>query len=49
VDAQDELAKILGRKVDLLSKRAVERSQNEFRRDSILNEAKVYYLDEEAA
>lgn len=49
VEAQEELATILGRPVDLVSKRAIERSHNRGRRDSILSEARVYYTDEEAA
>lgn len=40
VDMQDELARILGRKVDLVSKRAL---RNPFRRDAILREARVIY------
>ena len=49
VEAQEELAAILGRPVDLVSKRAIEKSHNQGRRDSILSEARVYYTDEEAA
>jgi len=49
VEAQDELAEILGRPVDLLSKTAIENSDNNFRREQILDEAQVYYSDEEAA
>lgn len=49
VEAQEELATILSRSVDLVSKRAVEKSHNRGRRDSILSEARVYYTDEEAA
>lgn len=37
VHAQDELAQIFGRKVDLVERRLVEESENRFRRRSILN------------
>lgn len=40
VDMQDELSAIFGRKVDLLSKRAL---KNPFRRQSILSTARVLY------
>ena len=39
VDMEEELSSILGRKVDLVSKRAVERSTNWIRRDEILSNA----------
>lgn len=38
---QQELAKLLQRPVDLISKRALERSCNWLRRDAILNSAQV--------
>lgn len=40
---QDELAALIGRKVDLVSRRAVERSSNRIRRDAILNAAQVLH------
>lgn len=43
VDMQDELKAILGRKVDLISKKAIERSQNHLRKNHILGSAKVIY------
>ncbi len=43
VDMQDELQAILGRPVDLLTRKSVERSQNYLRRQAILNSAKVIY------
>ena len=43
VKMRDELIKIFGRKVDLLSKNAVESSHNYLRRDNILSSAKVIY------
>jgi len=43
VDACDELAAIVGRPVDMVSRKAVERSANPFRRRSILSEARVIY------
>ena len=43
VQRQDELGTILGRKVDLLSRRAVERSENWIRRRAILESAEIVY------
>lgn len=40
---QDELSRIIGRKVDLVERRAVERSENYIRRHSILTGAEVIY------
>lgn len=40
---QEELAAILGRKVDLVSKRGIERSRNPLRRKEILSSARVIY------
>ena len=40
---EEELVKILGREVDLVDRRAVERSQNYIRRKSILGSAQVVY------
>lgn len=39
VHMEDELVEIFGRDVDLLTRRAVERSRNPIRRDSILTNA----------
>jgi predicted nucleotidyltransferase len=39
VHAQDELAEIFGRDVDLVERRLVEQSDNRFRKRSILNSA----------
>ena len=41
---EQELADLLGRKIDLLSKRAVEQSHNCIRRREILNTAEVVYV-----
>ena len=43
VDMEDELEGILGRPVDLVSRKAVERSENRFRRKAILESAQVVY------
>lgn len=43
VDMQDELEEILGRDVDLLTRRGVEASHNPIRRDSILKSAQSLY------
>ena len=43
VEKEEELAEIFGRPVDLLSRKAVERSRNPFRRRSILESARVIY------
>jgi predicted nucleotidyltransferase len=42
-DLQDELARLIGRKVDLLSRKAVERSSNYLMRRSILSTARPIY------
>ena len=44
VHMEDELVEIFGRDVDLLTRRAVERSRNPIRRDSILTNAVVLDL-----
>jgi len=41
---QDELADILGRRVDLVTRRAIERSSNRLRRDGILGTAEKVYV-----
>ena len=38
-----ELEKILGRKVDIVTKRSIEYSQNPIRKKAILESAKVFY------
>ena len=43
VRMRDELESILQRKVDLVSKRAIERSGNSIRREAILGSARVIY------
>ena len=43
VRMRDGLENILQRKVDLVSKRAVERSRNDIRREAILGSARVIY------
>ena len=43
VQMEQELETLLGRKVDLLSRRSVERSRNWLRRREILNTAEVVY------
>ncbi len=44
IQMEQELTDILGRKVELLSKRAVERSHNRMLRLEILNTAEVIYV-----
>ncbi len=41
---RDELVAVFGREVDLLTRRAVERSRNPYRRESILSESRVIYV-----
>jgi hypothetical protein len=41
---EEELSGILGRKVDLLTRRSVERSANGIRRQSILSGSENYYV-----
>ncbi|MDO8616571.1 MAG: nucleotidyltransferase family protein [Dehalococcoidia bacterium] len=43
VDMEDELERILGRPVDLVSRRGIERSRNPFRRKAILESARVVH------
>jgi predicted nucleotidyltransferase len=40
---ENELEKLLGREVEILSKKAMARSENWIRREDILNSAKVIY------
>jgi len=44
VEMQDELEAILGRKVDLVERRAIERSENYIRRRHILESAEPVYV-----
>jgi predicted nucleotidyltransferase len=44
VEMELELSQLLGRPVDLVTRRAVERSQNAIRRDAILNSAELFYV-----
>ncbi len=46
VEMQQELAAVLHRKVDLVRKQTVERSQNPIRRKNILSTARVIYRKE---
>jgi len=43
VTMQDELAVLYGRKVDLVSRRGIERSRNPMRRRDILDSAEIIY------
>lgn len=43
-DLADDLAALLGRKVDVVDRAGVERSPNYLRREHILNSAKVIYV-----
>ncbi|MDS3860480.1 nucleotidyltransferase domain-containing protein [Thermosynechococcaceae cyanobacterium BACA0444] len=44
IDMQDDFEQILHRKVDLVSRRGIEDSQNVNRRQSIFNSAQVIYV-----
>ena len=41
---EEELSAIFGRKVDVISRKAIERSENYIRRDAILKTAQPYYV-----
>lgn len=41
---EEELGDLLGRKVDLVSRRGIERSANEIRRNAILKSAEPFYV-----
>ena len=43
VEMEQELSELFGRRVDLVTRRAVERSKNSIRRDAILNSAELLY------
>jgi uncharacterized protein len=44
VDMEDELRRILGRPVDLVNRRGIERSRNPLRRRAILESAQVVHV-----
>src|SRR5580658_5207404 len=44
-DMQGKLAEVFGRPVDLVSRRAVERSRNRYRKQSILSTARPLYAE----
>lgn len=44
VDMEDELRQILGRSVDLVNRRGIERSRNQHRRRAILESAQVVHV-----
>lgn len=44
VQMEEELKALIGREVDLISRRAVERSENQIRRSAILDSAKPLYV-----
>lgn len=44
MDMEDDLSRLLGRKVDLVSRRAVEKSENYIRRKRILHSREVLYV-----
>lgn len=44
VEMQDELRLMFGRKIDLVSRRGIERSRNYRRRQAILDSAKLIYV-----
>jgi len=43
VKIKEEFEKLFGRSVDLISRRAIERSRNEFRKKAILAKTKIIY------
>jgi predicted nucleotidyltransferase len=46
---QNELNALLGRKIDLVTRRALEQTQNQILRDRILKTAQVIFSEDEAA
>ena len=44
-DMQEQLAELFGRPVDLVSRRAIERSRNRYRKHSILSQATPIYAE----
>ena len=49
VQIRNELESMLNRKVDLVTRRALEQTQNQILRDRILNSAKVIFSEDEVA
>jgi predicted nucleotidyltransferase len=49
IQIRNELESMLNRKVDLVTRRALEQTQNQILRDRILNSAKVIFSEDEAA
>jgi hypothetical protein len=45
VDMQEKLSDLFGRSVDLVSRRAIERSRNRYRKHSILSTATPVYVE----
>lgn len=45
-DIKDELEKLLGRDVDIITKRGLEKSKNPVRKKSILNSSKIIFSEE---
>ena len=45
-DMEEKLTEMLGRPVDLVSRRAIERSRNRYRKHSILSTATLIYAEE---
>jgi len=48
IEMKQELKKIFGREVDLVTRRALEQSRNKLLRSEILGTAKVLYVEREA-
>ena len=48
VTMEAELSELVGREVDLVEKRVIEKSQNPIRRAEILNSAQVFYAQDES-
>ena len=48
VQMRNELESLLGRKVDLVTRRALEQTQNQILRERILNSAKVIFSEDKA-
>jgi uncharacterized protein len=44
ITLQDELSELFGRKVDLMTRRSIERSRNWIRRKAILESAETFYV-----
>lgn len=49
VQMRNELETLFGRKVDLVTRRALEQTQNHILRERIMNSAKVIFSEDEAA